>query len=152
MRYLVSIATAIISLARPVHATPDTLFDLAHMATWSARVEVTRTITLKTGDQQVNARVIEQITGKPLLTPITIWNGNVTTSLPQNTEGRGRFQFHAGEYLVFLERETDKGFTPCVSSWVGFAEIRDGIIHWRSTQLRLADVLRDISRTGTGPK
>jgi hypothetical protein len=116
------------------------------------RVKVVRIVTLKTGEQQVIAHVEEQITGKSLGSEIYIWNGDVDNTLPTNSEGRSRQMLHSGEYLLFLEREVNLGYTPCISSWVGFVEIRDGMVLWRKEKLPLADVLRDIPRSGIGPK
>lgn len=135
-----------------LHAALDSFFDVGNVAPYSAVIEVTHTATLSTGEQQLVAKVVEQITGKPLGKEILIWNGDVRGGLPENHEGRSRQLLHSGTYLVFLEREDRNGFLPYFSSWIAFGEVREGIVHWQKKEYRLADAIHEIPREGIGPK
>ncbi len=151
MRAVILTVAVFSFLMLPSHAGIDTLSDLAHIAAFVARVEIVRVITLSTGEQQANAKIEEQITGKPLGSEIFIWNGDVAT-LPGIDKGRSGQTLHAGKYLVFLERRGPYDYTPCINSSVGFAEIRGEMVHWRGAELRLTNVLQTLPRTGIGPK
>jgi hypothetical protein len=142
-----SIIFVVFVLLCRAHSGVDTPSDLAHLAAVVARVEVIRVVTLKTGEQQATARVEEQITGRPLETEITIWNGNS----PGVVEQTGRKPLHKGEYLMFLDWQGTFGYTACVSSNLGFLEIRDGTIDWRGKRLLLTDLLRNLPRSGIEP-
>jgi hypothetical protein len=112
-----------------------------------AIVQVVRVITLTTGEQQANAKVEQQITGKPIAAEILIWNGD----LFDRTKETVRTALHKGRYLVFLDHPSNRGYPPCMNSAFGFAEVQDGIVRWRGATLKLSDVLRDLPRSGIEP-